>query len=374
MTISLLLFAAINLCTLSGVDPSGLSDSGAAVNKAFQNISNQKVVISCPIRTCQPLIIQGQESFIIEGEGDRPVIAGGPSITGCGISTGAVLTINRSGFWTLHGFGIYTGDVGLQSSFTRSLDIDNSGGGGFTTTHGVIEHMAFTTSIHGGKVPGYVGVNLVGQPNVEHMVMRDNWFHGQNSPGSAGIAVVGLNSDNDRSDGDSFSSFFHAIEQRGGNIRITNDHFGANGNFSVFGPGGAAIFITYCTSGPVNILYNEVSDGGPFINSNNDQNGGCLRGLNIIGNIVGVSDLGPIQYPVNIGTVAVPYVVTGNDFYVFPSKTTKSVMGSDSQGNCKWGPLGTLIDIGNSNSFPANTGGWSGCVNGPDFQGGHTQR
>lgn len=371
--LSILLLAAINLGTLQGIDCSQHFDSGPALIGLFANLSNEKVVIPahCRMLSCQPLTINGQESWIIEGEGDRPINGGGPSITGCGTFTGPVLTINRSGFWTLKGFGIFTEDVTVSSNFTRSLDIDNSGSGGYTTTHGNIEHMAFTTNIHGGgTTANYVGINIIGRPNSEHMILRDNWINCQNSPNSYGIQVAGVNSDNDLSDGNSIGNCFQGIRQSGGNIRMVGNHLGSNGNFSVFGPGGAAIYIGYCPSGPVFIGYNEASDGGPFIS------GGCLRQLNIIGNYAGISDIGPDQYPVNIGYIGVPLVLIGNDFYV-TAHTSKAVIGSDfpSIGYplCTYGPQGALIDIGNFNSFPTNTNGWTGCPGGPDFVEGHYQ-
>lgn len=372
-------YCQIDVRDVPGIDCSGHSDSSSALNRVFQTISNRKVTIpsGCEIRADSQIVIQGQTSFIIEGNGDRPDVPGGPSIFGCNGTAGAVLRINRSGFWTLRHFGIFTTGVAALcplSNFTRGIDIDNSGTDGFTTTHGNIEHMGFTTNVQGGAVPGYRSVNIIGHPNTEHMQLRDNWFQGQNSPGSCAIWLEGVNSDNDLAEGNSIAGFYQGICHVGGNMRIVQNHFGNVGNFSVFGSGGAVIFFTYVVSGPLYIAYNEESDGGPFINSNNDQPATCCRGMNIIGNVIGISDIGPNQYPINLGTGQIgPYILEGNDIYIFPKATTKTVIGSDSQANCQYGPLGTLIDIGNFNSFPGNSAGWSGCANGPDFQYGHAQ-
>ena len=161
----------------------------------------------------------------------------------------------------------------------------------------------------------------------------------------------------------------------GGNPRIENNLFG-NGAYSIFGPNGADIFISEgCASPPLNILYNEASDGGPFINSNNDTSGGCNE-INIIGNVIGINDISSSAYPINLGTIgglsSGLYLLEGNSINI-TGRTNRSVIGSSSQSNCAHGPLGTLIDIGNINQMPAHSGGWSGCVGGYDFQGGHLQ-
>lgn len=370
-------YSMAHTSNIPGVDCSGLTDSSAALNSLFANLTNKAPVLpeGCQIRADHRLLIQGQESFALTGAGERPVFPGGASIFGCNGEGGALLTINRSGHWRLAGFGVYPQGIAALcpsgSNFTRSVDIDNSGMDGFTTTSGIIERMAFTSNIQGRSIPGYIGVNITGTPNTEHMELRNNWINCENAAGSQGIRIAGQNSDNDLAEGNEITNCWQAIRQEIGNIRIIQNHFGENGNYSVFGPGGAQIYVRQCVSGPMNIYWNEESDGGPFINSNDDQNGGCTRGWNVEGNIIGVADIGPTQYPVNLGTAWVTYRFIGNDVYVFPTKTTKSAIGSDSQNACQGGPLGKLIDEGNFNSFPANTGGWSGCVGGPDFQSGH---
>jgi hypothetical protein len=371
--------ATIDVRDTAGIDCTGNTDSSTALNTIFGAISNKKLIIpaGCQLRADSALTIQGQSAFIIEGEGERPDINGGPSIFGCNGVSGPLLTINRSGYGRLTGFGVYPHGVNAicaSSSFTESIRITNSGAPGVTSTQHVIDHMGFTPNVQGGTIANYIGIRVFGAPNQEHMIFRDNWFNCQNSTGSIGIDIdpTASNSDNNLAEGNSIAACFQGIATNG-NIRIVQNHMN-NGAFSVFGANGANIFIGSCISGPVNIFYNEASDGsGPFINSNNDSNGGCNNGENLIGNEIGISDLGANQYPVNLGTSGGKHILIGNTVYITSAvATTKSVVGSSSQAACAAGPIGTFVDIANVNAFPAKSGGWSGCVAGPDFQSGHT--
>lgn len=364
-------YGAINLRDIVGIDCMGQTDSSAALNGLLQNVTNQKVLWgNCQVRADSGIVIFGQDAFVIEGDSERPDGENGPQLFGCNGSGGAILTVNRSRHWRIDGIGIYPKGIRCSSAFTRSIDIDNSGAGGLTTTAGIIEHAGFTSNVQGGKIAGYVAINVIGTPNTEHMIFRDNWINCQNAAGSYGIRLAGYNSDNDLAEGNTIENCYQGIRQEIGNIRIIENHFGTNGGFSVFGPGGADIFVGGCISGPMNIFYNESADGGAFINSNDDNSGGCTRPWNIIGNSIGVTDIGPSQYPINLGTAFVPHVLIGNDMYI-TAVTQKTVIGSDSQNCPAYGPLGIFVDIGNYFSFPANSAGWSGCPNGPDFQHGH---
>lgn len=372
--------AVIDIRDTAGVDCTGTTDSGTALNTLFTSLSNKKLIwpISCTPWTSVKLTIQGQTSFIIEGQGQRPNSGtGSPSISGCGGSASdPVIYINRSSYGKISGLGIFAKKTGTCASnnFTQGIQVDNSGGGGFTPTQLIFENLGITSNIQGAAIANFIGINFSGSPNVEHMLVRESWFNCQHSTNSYGISVSGTNSDNDLAYGNSISGCFHGIHHVSGNMRIIQNHFGDNGTFSVFGANGAAIYIGGCVSGPMNILYNEESDGGPFINSNNDANGGCTEPINVVGNIMGISDISGSAYPLNLGTASIPYFVQGNDIYVFPGTTTKSAIGSSSQAACAFGPLGTLTDIGNYNHFPANTGGWTGCAGTTkDFQLGHFQ-
>jgi hypothetical protein len=362
-----------------GVDCSGATDSSAALNALFSGISNRVVDFpqTCQIRADHQVVIFGQYGFVLRGMGDRPGVGGfnGPALFGCNGSAGAVLYVNRSGYGRIEGLGIYPkGPSGVCSSsnFTGSIQIDNSGTGGVTGHQIILDHMALTTSPLGGALSGYTGLAITSgglSNNNEQIVLKNSWVHCQNSPNSYGIDLEAGASDNDKAENNDFSSCYQGIHHGYGNMRIIGNMFTANGNYSVFGANGAAIFLGQCASGPVSILYNEETDGGQFINSANDAGGGlgCTGGVNVIGNDIGISDYDVANtYPVNLGTTAAAYLVEGNQIHLNQVPTTH-VIGSKSQGT--YGPLGTMYEWGNTLQ---NTNGTALgiCCQTPGFQAG----
>lgn len=366
----------IDVRDITGVDCTGTTDSSTALNSFFANLSGLTVMfppgVPCKLRANNQIVIQGQSGFEITGWGGTPY-ALGPQIFGCGTSnTGAVVYINRSSLWKLEGFDIEAKGNSCTSTFTQSLQVDNTGSGGYTATDTDIERMSFSSNWGGGTIFNYIGINHTSQPNGESFRVRDSLINCQNSSASYGVRLAGANQDNGELHHNSISYCFQGIRLEGGNPRIENNQFGNDGAYSVFGANGAAIFVSSCASPPMTIERNEESDGGPFINTNNDASGGSCSLMNIRDNIIGISDISSSAYPVNIGTSDGNYLFEGNNVYITGS-TTKSVIGSSSQTNCTFGPLGSLVDIENYNAYPANSGGWSGCAGGPDFQQGHLQ-
>jgi hypothetical protein len=363
-----------------GVDCTGATDSSSALNTLFTGISNRVVDFpqTCQMRADHQVVIFGQYGFVLRGMGDRPGVGGfnGPAIFGCGASAGAVLYINRSGYGRIEGLGIYPkGPVGgacATSSFTQSVQIDNSGTGGVTSHQIILDHVALTTSPQGGAVSGYVGLAITSgglSNNNEQIVLKNSWLHCQNSPNSYGIDLEAGASDNDKAENNDISSCYQGIRHAGGNMRILGNMFSADGNYSVFGANGAAIYIGSCASGPIDILYNEATDGGQFINSVNDAagGGGCTGGVNVIGNDVGISDYNAANtYPINLGTTAAVYLVEGNQINLSQTPTTH-VIGSKSQGS--FGPMGTMYEWANTLQ---NTNGTALgiCCQNPGFQAG----
>jgi len=357
-----------------GVDCSGATDSSGALNTLFGSISNRQVDFpqTCQIRADHQVVIFGQYGFVLRGMGDRPGVGGfaGPAIFGCNGLTGALLYINRSGYGRIEGLGVYPkGPAGVcsSSSFTQSLQIDNSGTGGVTGHQIILDHVALTTSPVGGAISGYTGLLLTGPTNNEQIVLRNSWIHCQNSPNSLGIDLEAGDSDNDKAENNDISSCFQGIKHNAGNMRILGNMFSNNGTNTTFGRYGAAIYIGSCASGPISILYNEETDGGPFINSNNDANGGCTGGINVIGNDIGVSDYATATtFPINLGTTNGMYIVEGNQINLSQVPSTY-VIGSNSQGS--FGPLGTISERGNTLQ---NTNGTVlvFCCQTPGFQAG----
>ena len=366
----------VNLGVQPGVDCTGANDSSSGINTAFSSLTGTKVVIpvGCTLRVNSQISISGQTNFEIEGEGFQPNQNSiGPYIYGCSGSAGPILYINRSSYYYIHNFGVYAKGDSCTSNFTGSMSWANSGSGGFTSTFSKIENMVFTTNRHGTMISGYfgfgVGVDGTGSgeagPNLEQFTFRDNYIHCQSSPGSYGVWVFGDNADNGSAVNNRLSSCFQGIRIDAGNLKlIEKNHFDNAGSFSTFGTNGAAIYLSGCTSGGMSIIANESGDGGPFINTDNDiAGGGCP--INLIGNYMGVSDLGPSAYPINLGVYSSGgiYTLIGNQLFMTAS-TTATAIGSSAQMNCGFGPLGSLVDIDNIINDLTKVGGWSGCLDG----------
>ncbi|MFL6308105.1 MAG: beta strand repeat-containing protein [Candidatus Sulfotelmatobacter sp.] len=361
-----------------GVDCTGASDSSSALNTLFTGISNRVVDFpqTCQIRADHQIVIFGQYGFVLRGMGDRPGVGGynGPAIFGCNGTAGPVVYINRSGYGRIEGLGIYPKGAGAcsSSSFTGSLQIDNSGSGGVTGHQIILDHLSLTTSPQGGTVSGYTGLAITSgglSNNNEQIVLKNSWVHCQNSPNSYGIDLEAAASDNDKAENNDISSCYQGIRHAAGNMRMLGNMFTANGNYSVFGANGADIYVGSCASGPISILYNEATDGGQFINTANDAAGGlgCTGGVNVVGNDIGISDYNVANtYPINLGTTAAVYLVEGNQINLTQAPTG-TVIGSNSQG--AFGPQGTIYEWANTLQ---NTNGtvFGVCCQTPGFQAG----
>ncbi len=368
----------INLGVQSGVDCSGTSDSAAGINTVLASLSGKDVVIpvGCTLRVNSQLTIQGQTDFVFEGAGFMPNQgAETPVIFGCSGSTGPVLYINRSSYFEIKNFGVYAKGTACSSSFTGGIAWANTGAGGYTSTYAHFYGLALEPNPNGSTISGFFGVGVgvsssgIGGssgPNMEQAVFENNFIHCQNSANSKGIWMDAGNADNGGAINNRIDSCFQAIRQDAGNLKlIEKNHFASNGNFSVFGTNGASVYISTCSSGGISIIANESSDGGPFFNSNNDLAGGGCQ-VSIIGNVIGVSDLGSAAYPVNLGAFISPegpYTLISNQIFI-TANTTATAIGSSSQTSCAHGPLGQLVDISNTINDLTKVGGWTGCVDG----------
>lgn len=362
-----------------GVDCTGATDSSSALNALFTSISNRVVDFpqTCQVRADHQIVIFGQYGFVLRGMGDRPGVGGysGPAIFGCNGSAGPVLYVNRSGYGRIEGLGIYPkGPVGVCSSsnFTGSVQLDNVGTGGVTSHQIILDHLALTTSPQGGAIPGYKGLAITSgglSNNNEQIVLKNSWVHCQNSPNSYGIDLEAHASDNDKAENNDISSCYQGIRHADGNMRMLGNMFSANGNYSVFGANGADIYIRNCSSGPIDILYNEATDGGQFINFNNDVSEAnlCTAGVNLVGNDIGISDYNVANtYPINLGVTAGVHLVEGNQINLMQAPTG-TVIGSKSGGT--WGPQGSMYEWANTLQ---NTNGTEHgiCCQTPGYQGG----
>src|SRR5438270_4111436 len=292
VTLLFFLLSAVTVAQINvkdyGVDCTGATDSSGALNAIFTHITHQEVDFpsTCQVRADHTAVIFGQSSFVLKGFGNVPGAGGfgGPSIFGCNGSPGPVLYINRSMYGRIEGLGVYArGPASLCSSnFTGSIQIDNTGNGGVTGHKFILEYLSLTTSPQGGALSGYKGLLITGPTNNEQIVLRDSWIHCQNSPASIAIDLEASDSDNDKALNNDLSSCYIGIKHNAGNMRIQGNMFSALGNFSVFGAGGAAIYVGAQVSGPINIQDNEETDSGAFINSASDRAGmGGAGALNV---------------------------------------------------------------------------------------------
>lgn len=346
---------AIDVRDMPFLDCTGVTDSSAALNLIFGNLTGNKVIIptGCHLRVDSQVRIVGQANFIIEAQGAIPnQNAQAAQIFGCGMATGAVLYINRSGVGQIKGLGVYAKGNNCTSSFTQSVQVDNSGTTGFTTTNLWFDGMAVGSNEGGTAIPNYVGWNFSGTPNMEQMRVTHSDVECQFSSNSFGLWWNGSNADVGEVSSSSISSCFQGVRVDQGNPRIAYNLFGNDGGFTHFGNNnrGAVIFVGSCSSGPMIIIGNEQSSGGPFINSNDTSGIGCSR-LSLIANEMGADDLQDGAFVVNVGTVGGFTYMEGNDVYTLNNPKVTGV-GSNSQGvngqGVPYGPLGMLVAIANT--------------------------
>jgi hypothetical protein len=348
----------------NGVDCSGVSDSGAALNTLFTNINGKEIDFpsTCTIKTTIQIVIQGQSGFRLRGLGSRSAVAGfvGPVIYGCNAAaSGPVLYINRSGYGVIEGLSITSKGPSAcsTSTFTGSIQIDSTGNPGVTTHNIILDNLGLTTSPLGGTVTNYKAISITdgGKQNGEMIRVKNSWVSCQLSSGSIGIDLENATSDKDEFSDNHIVNCFIGVKHGGGNATIRENLFSSLGNFSTYGSNGGAIWIGTCASGPINIINNEMDSSGQFINSSNDGvGGGCNAGLNVTGNILGVTDAPSGSYVINIGNSSggVFYNLIGNQFLVV-ANTNQYLVGSASQGVN--GPLGWLFDMNNSMRAPTSS-------------------
>lgn len=365
----------------AGIDCTGLTDSGAAFNTAATTFSNTYVKFgeTCQLRTTIELVIQGQSNFVIHGDGTRSGTNGvsGPAIFGCNPAASTpVLYINRSGYFTLEGFGIWARGATPcnTSTFTGSLQFDSTGAPGVTSHDMILNQMGFTTSPQGGSISGYTAVAVTdgGQQNGEMVKVRDSWINCQNSPSSLGINIANGTSDNDTSQDNHIQNCNFGIRSQG-NIRIVGNLFSSDGDSSVFGNFGANILLAACSSGNVWITNNEEDSGGPFIDNDHTGVGGCQSGVNVFGNHIGVTDVTSGEYIIDVGNsgTSEAWNLLGNTFLV-TANTAQYIMGSVAQA-ANHGALAQLMDMGGNFLRPPTLSNTLGLSN-PNLsmQGGET--
>jgi len=313
----------------AGVDCTGNSDSSPFLKRLTATADTTGTSLTISTRGCTYLradgwLIHGQEYLEIDlgpkGQGQRA--QGGTTLFGCS-GSGAVLTIDRSGYTNVHGGTIAANHFkcpGHASSLTGSIEYTNSGPGGYTSTHNVLADTILTSGANGEAISGYKAYYIHGAPNQEAYRLQNVDMNCQGSPNSDGFYSDDWNADSTTWDGGGVAGCYHGINMTAGLLRISNLNNSGNGGFSVFGSGGASIFERNgCVTSVVQTVWAEGS--GQFMNMANDSNShnNCGSPRYWRDNQIGFDDIDPSVYPVNLNSGSIS-LAGGNVFY-----TTKSL-------------------------------------------------
>ncbi len=341
-----------------GVDCSETTDSSPILNTmtgTVDRLSYRTVEqpASCQIRVENIWDSQYQESMTWRGAGPNSGNGGGARITGCNgpVGGGPVLRINRSGYNLFENLVIQSKGSSCSSNFTGAIETLNSGSGGYTSTHNKFKSLFLTPNVSGQTITGWYGLRIEGTPNQEMYGLEDVIIQGQNSPGSECFWQNDGNADSTHIKGTrtGFHNCYHGVRVDGGAVSIEDANLTSNGQYSVFGSGGAAFYENGgCVIAIINIVMGDGS--GQFIKNSHYQNRVCSHYLR--GNQANPDDIDPAVYPIEApgGT----QILELNNFAIGSPKTihNNTIMGYDGDA---YGPNGTVIDLG-GNNLTANNG------------------
>jgi hypothetical protein len=339
----------------AGADCTGATDSSRALNTLFMNITGKRVIIpnGCQLKVLTGLVLNGQSSFVIEGNNHQGVVPGGSSIGGCnGSATGVVLTINRSAYFELRDFALYNMLPGCSSTnFTQNILFTNTGSGGVTPTYARFQGLSLSTSLNGISQKNYVGFEVGGGQNLEQVTLEDNLIVCQNSPNSYGVWQDGGNADDFLVMRNRIEGCFQAVRADTNSVSVINNHLSSNGNYSVFGANGANIYLGNLIY-PTNIISNNETDGGPFLNMGNNCSASTPNSpVNIQGNYIGPSDMASNQYIIGAGcSFSNPLTLVSNRIVSISSPAPKAVVGNSVYSSPN-GAYGSMIQHGNTFGF-----------------------
>jgi len=352
----------IDVRNIAGADCTGTTDSSAALNKltSTQDTSASKTISfrGCPlVRLQSQWLIHGQEHIEIDlGNTINTMSSAGSQgntiIFGCGGSAGAVVRFDRSGYTLIHGGAITAKGPNCGSNFTRSLEYTNTGAGGYTSTSNTARDIWLTTSNRGGGITNYAGIYINGIPNQEEFKFYNVHIHCQFSKNSYGVWLNDANADNTTFSHGAVGACYHGFHVDAGALRVDHSDVSNNGNYSIFGAGGAQIY------GPVDeFAYNVAGDGSGTLQIPNSGNqaGGFFAYNGVATSNLTSND--PTQYFINLGRNSTLYLLRNgfgffNDFSGTACSTIKNstIVGNDLNGDN--GPQGTVIDLG-GNSWGA---------------------
>lgn len=280
-----------------GVDCTGATASDAALN-ALTNTPGTLSSKTLSFRSC-PLVqldhqwlIFGQEHLEIDlGNTINTMTSAGPQgntiIFGCNGAAGSLVLINRSGYTNIHGGAIVAKGNSCGSNFTGSIQYTNRGPGGYTSTENTLADIWLTSNNQGTAISAYSGVQITGTPNQEEYRLRNVHINCQNSTSSYGVWQTDINADSTSFTFGEIDNCYSAVRNDGGNIRITYSDLGSDGNYSVFGSGGAVL------TGPVEEFSNNVVDSAGNLQIPNSGGG---SGGTFGWNQFGMFDLDPNHY------------------------------------------------------------------------------
>ena len=342
----------IDICSLSGVDCTGATDSSAGLASfATPDAYTGKTVFvpaNAHIRTDHQFLIKGQENLTITSLRGYALqnYLGQPEIFGCGTDTGSVVKISRSGLGKMEGIGIYPKGWSCPSGslFTTGLELANSDSGGYNTTNWQFNDLWVAPEDYSGTVTNFIGVWINGTPNMEEMRFHGLQVSCNYSTNSYGFYQNDDNADSTKIDRSStIGACKRGIFAAAGVIYLSDSNVGGNGGYSVFGSGGAAI---YQTGGCVRQVQNTIfAEGtGQLLNNNGDTAGSRCDQI-FVNNQISFGDIDPTVYPVN--------VVWGNIQFINNqvgsggvTPHNNAIIGTDT--NAGHAPLGTCYTYGNN--------------------------
>ncbi|MBZ5566668.1 MAG: discoidin domain-containing protein [Acidobacteriia bacterium] len=342
------------------IDCTGTTDSYAALNALFNNMSGRKVMLplgsDCTARTNSQIVVFGQTSFYIDG--GSPTGGVGFTLWGCLAAGTSVLKFNRSGNGVIKGLMIRNVGPYCSSTATTGIEVTNTGGGGYTGTSLTFQDNSFFGY---GVAANYIGLSIAGIPNLEDMKIRGNHFscYGSNS---TGLYISGGNSEGNIVEENNIGNCYYGIWQSAGS-KIRNNTFGYNGSYSTFGAGGAAIHIQSCLTSQY-IGWNKGTEGtGVFLDV--AAAAGCY--LTFEGNDFATNDIAPSTSAIYVSGPMTTLRNNRFNTYAAPNLPSNAPLIGTHDSLSSHGALMSLMDDG-TNRWAWTSGTFTGLFDSRAFQ------
>ena len=353
----------------AGVDCTGWTDSSPFLNSitATPDPTGTSLTIStrdCPLLRADGWRVTGQEYLEIDlgpmGPGTRA--HGGTWLFGC-LGSGAVLTIDSSGYTKVHGGAIAANSYlcpNHTSSLTSSIRYTNSGvAGGFASTHNTLADTFLTSGVNGESTSGYHAYEIIGPPNQEEYRLENVLMGCQNSPKSAGFYSNDGNADSTTWEFGGAQGCYRMIQIDAGRLRLLHTNNSYNGSFSTFGPGGASIALTGgCVTEMVENVFAEGS--GTLMLAATQGSFGCSSYMR--GNQASPSDFDPSVHFIETGYLQGTLILQLNSFSLGHSP---AILGNGIVGSLPYGGAGLVQVLDQGGNGLTNDAGQSYTLTAP---------